>query len=1149
MPPPELLSNSTVRRVALLQKRAWWRWLVVWPFAVVYLFLCFAALCPEVLWADVLLLGEYFHAAPKYFEWGARLSLPVLVFAHAITTLLTIWSPRVNAKVFYGGCGTASADHVLVEAREHKGDDAVVPVHRTAGGDVCFWYQKRRYTWDPAASKFARPALPLHKTVREYCEMRGHPHVDAEQVSMHGKNHFDIQIPTFRELMIAHVLAPFFVFQMFCVLLWMLDEYWHYSLFTGVMLFVFEATMVKQQLRNMQLLLTMEQQVSTVAVLRGREWKTEWSCDLLPGDIVQIERSAGGDVVPCDMLLLEGTAVTNESLLTGESTPQVKESIAHRSPDDVISPDIDKVNIVFGGTEVLMSDREKSDREPRFPTKQGSEAVGLVLRTGYETSQGKLVRTIIHSARRDTAGSGEAFAFIGCLLLFALVAAGYVLYTGLQDPGRSRWKLLLSCSLILTSVVPPELPMELSLAVNTCQLALHKLDVYCTEPFRIPHAGGLDTCCFDKTGTLTVDVMQLVGIRVGTEGQARGDAPPPLTAPAPNHDETLPAHVVFAGCNSLVHIGAGLVGDSMEQCALRAVGWAWRGENTFALGRRRVRRIARHPFQAALKRMSAVVEVSAAGSQTGLHVVCKGAPEAIRGILSKVPADYDSTYRAYARAGGRIIALAHKKLPQKPLWALRDMPRAQAESDLTFAGFGVFRCPLRYDARSTTAALREASQNVVMITGDNELTAAWVAQELGIAPLPCRFLRRLPDGSFAWADDHDGGSDGSSAAAAALQTAALCKSHSLVVTGGAMAAALEEDPRWLHRCAGRVIVWARCSPREKEHIVLTLNALGHKTLMCGDGTNDVGALRQAHVGVGLLGTAARPRAERRDMSNAQQAPTLAELMDRLEDDCAQQAPVVRLGDASIASPFTSRNASTTATCHILRLGRCTLVTTLQMYKILAVNCLVSAYCLSVLTNQGVKFGDFQLTVNGVVIAVCFLCIAFSKPLDSLSRQRPHTRVFCPYILLSIATQFAAHLYFLIESVSLVSEVVEVKPPSNFDDANFEPTLLNTVVFLMSMLQGVLAFAFNYQGRPYMTGLWENRPLIGTLAAMLLLTAVCTAEVFPDFNEYIELHSLPADTDFKERLFTLMFQNAVAAGVAEGVCLTVFRSPSGPRKVV
>ena len=84
------------------------------------------------------------------------------------------------------------------------------------------------------------------------------------------------------------MVAPFFVFQIFCTFLWMLDEYWYYSLFTLAMLCFAESVVVFQRKKNMQRLRSMRVKPYNVHVFRNQVWEEATTEELLPGDICLI---------------------------------------------------------------------------------------------------------------------------------------------------------------------------------------------------------------------------------------------------------------------------------------------------------------------------------------------------------------------------------------------------------------------------------------------------------------------------------------------------------------------------------------------------------------------------------------------------------------------------------------------------------------------------------------------------------------------------------------------------------------------------------------------------------------------------------------------------------------------------------------------
>ncbi|XP_027942232.1 probable manganese-transporting ATPase PDR2 [Vigna unguiculata] len=1131
------VGGKVVDRVDLLRKKQLpWR-LDVWPFAILY-----------GAWLSVIL--------PSLDFVDAAIVLGALFALHILVWLFTGWSVDFKCFAHYSKAKNIDqADSCKITPAKFSGSKEVVPLHSrksSAGSSSAvdleenyFDFRKQCFVYSKEKGTFCKLSYPTKETFGYYIKCSGHGSEAKVLAATEkwGRNVFDYPQPTFQKLMKEHCMEPFFVFQVFCVGLWCLDEYWYYSLFTLFMLFMFESTMAKSRLKTLTELRRVRVDSQILMVHRCGKWVKLSGTDLLPGDVVSIGRSSSQNgeekSVPADMLILAGSVIVNEAILTGESTPQWKISIAGRGLEEKLSAKRDKSHVLFGGTKILQHTPDKS-----FPLKTpDGGCLAVVLRTGFETSQGKLMRTILFSTERVTANSWESGLFILFLVVFALIAAGYVLVKGLEDPTRSKYKLILSCSLIVTSVIPPELPMELSIAVNTSLIALARRGVFCTEPFRIPFAGKVDICCFDKTGTLTSDDMEFSGV-VGLNG----------TTDLESDTSRVPVRTVeiLASCHALVFVENKLVGDPLEKAALKGIDWSYKSDDKAVPKRGNghpVQIVHRYHFSSHLKRMAVVVRI-----QDDFFSFVKGAPEVIQDRLIEVPPSYVETYKMYTRQGSRVLALAYKSLADMTVSEARSMDRDIVESGLTFAGFVVFNCPIRSDSATVLSELKESSHDLVMITGDQALTACHVASQVHIISKPTLILGPARNGEgYNWVSPDET----ENIRYSEKEVESLSETHDLCI-GGDCIEMLQQTSAHLV-VIPHVKVFARVAPEQKELIMTTFKTVGRLTLMCGDGTNDVGALKQAHVGIALLnaipptqsgnsssdsskeegsksvkqkksksaletsgksageGSSKSKVASKSDSSshssgNRHQAAVemqrqkLKKMIDELNEEGDGRAPIVKLGDASMASPFTAKHASVAPTTDIIRQGRSTLVTTLQMFKILGLNCLATAYVLSVMYLDGVKLGDVQATISGVFTAAFFLFISHARPLPSLSAERPHPNIFCAYVFLSLLGQFSIHLLFLISSVK---EAEKYMPDECIEpDADFHPNLVNTVSYMVSMMLQVATFAVNYMGHPFNQSISENRPFRYALVAAVIFFTVITSDLFRELNDWLKLVPLP-----------------------------------------
>lgn len=165
-----------------------------------------------------------------------------------------------------------------------------------------------------------------------------------------------------------------------------------------------------------------------VNTFRCGKWTEIPSDELFPGDLISIVRTKEDSGLPCDAILISGGCIVNEAMLSGESTPLLKESIALRPSDETLDTSgLDKNSLLYGGTKVLQTTPATEKHGLQAPDEG---VLAVVTRTGFETSQGSLVRTMIYSTERVSANNFESLLFILFLLVFAVAASWYVWVEG-----------------------------------------------------------------------------------------------------------------------------------------------------------------------------------------------------------------------------------------------------------------------------------------------------------------------------------------------------------------------------------------------------------------------------------------------------------------------------------------------------------------------------------------------------------------------------------------------------------------------------------------------------------------------------------------------------------------------------------------------
>ena len=216
------------------------------------------------------------------------------------------------------------------------------------------------------------------------------------------------------------------------------------------------------------------------------------SADLVPGDIFELPKN--GNSVPCDCILLTGSVIVNEAMLTGESTPIIKSHLINSNKKLDLKNDYK--HILYYGTNIVQKRAE--NKQP---------ILCLCFSTGFNTVRGNLIRSVIYPKEGDQSFLVDSFKFLKIIgIIFAL---GFLVILPIKikrifnsdEKKELIGELFTDILDLLTQAIPPELPLCLGICLGIAQKRCKEKRIICINKEKINSAGKINVCVFDKTGT------------------------------------------------------------------------------------------------------------------------------------------------------------------------------------------------------------------------------------------------------------------------------------------------------------------------------------------------------------------------------------------------------------------------------------------------------------------------------------------------------------------------------------------------------------------------------------------------------------------------------------------------------------------------
>jgi len=485
----------------------------------------------------------------------------------------------------------------------------------------------------------------------------------------------------------------------------------------------------------------------TVKVLRNGEEMEVDIKDLVPGDVVILVE---GDIVPADIRLIFATGLmVDEALLTGESIPVEKVAQVVFDKDTQVHA---RGNVLFKGTTIVKG-----------------KAIGVVYATGERTEVGKIAKRM--QEKSPESPLIKALGYLGkrwILILFILLSS--LIFIGIYQ-GREVKTVIFFAVAQLVSAVPEGLPIVVTITLVVGAVILSREKILVKYLPSVETLGSATFICSDKTGTITMGKLKVKEAFFLDKEKL---------------------YLASALCNDATIEGGIEKGDPLEIALLE---WLEREGIDFRKLRERYKRVWEEPFDTK-KRFMAV----AVSSEEGIEFYIKGALESLSQMCEGgCPDKLFSAHNKLAETGLRVLAFGYTKL--------KEIPKNVDEVKFQIVGLLGFLDPPKEGVSEAVSAAKKAGIRVIMITGDNLLTAKAIARMVGIH-----------------------------------------SENNLTIKGEGLAQYNDDE---LYELLKNVSVVARATPHDKYSIVRVLQAKGEIVVVTGDGVNDVPALRVSDLGIAM----------------------------------------------------------------------------------------------------------------------------------------------------------------------------------------------------------------------------------------------------------------------------------------------------------